>query len=217
MEETMLKIQKASLAGFVMASLAMAMLINGCGGSIKVTDSWVDPERESQVVSSVLVLGVAKEETVRRLFEDHFVEELKAHGVNAIVSYHILQGSLTKEMIADALTDASTETILVTRMVDEKTDVVYTPGTTTVYGGYPGYYGSYYSYYNTGYSAVSSPGYVSEWTTYILESNLYDAPSDKLIWTARTALEEPSSVTAAVDALTMVLTRNMQQNGLVRK
>lgn len=208
----MLKNQKA-----VLTIVGMAMLISGCGSSIKVTDSWIDPDRKGQKVPSIMVLGVAKEETVRRLFEDEFASELKARGVNAVVSYHMLKGELTKEMIDDAVRDAGVTTIMVTRQVDKKKETVYTPGSTAVYGGYPGYYGSYYGYYNAGYAAVSSPGYVSEWVTYVLESNLYDAATEKLIWTARTSMEEPGSVSKAVDALTVVLTRNMQQNGLIGK
>lgn len=208
----MLKIAKAMLA-----TLLIGSVVAGCGSSMKVTDSWTDANYEGQRVQSIMVLGVAKETGTRRLFEDHFVEELQSRGTTAIVSYHLLEGELTKEMIDDAVTDAGVTAIMVTRAVDKQKETVYTPGTTTVYGGYPGYYGSYYGYYNHGYSAVSSPGYVSEWVTFILESNLYDVATDKLIWTARTAMDEPNSISQAVDALTIVLTRNMQQHGLIGK
>ena len=153
----MLKMTKLTLA-----ILWIGILGAGCGSTIKVTDSWMDPDRKGQRVQSTMVLGIAKEATSRRLFEDEFVEELQARGVNAIVSYRLLSGELTKEMIDDAVTDAGVTTILVTRAVDKKKETVYTPGTTTVYGGYGGYYG----YYGRGYSAVSSPGYVSEWITF---------------------------------------------------
>jgi len=202
---------------FLFALLGMSSVLAGCGSSIKVTDSWMDPAQEGYKIQSVMVLGVAKEASVRRIFEDNFVEELKSRGVNAMVSYHHLEGELTKEMIDDALATAGVSSIMVTRAVDQKKETVYTPGTTTVYGGYPGYYGSYYGYYSYGYSAVSTPGYVSEWVTFILESNLYNVSDDKLIWTARTALEEPSNISRAVDALTVVLTRDMQRHGLIGK
>ena len=199
------------------AILWIGILGAGCGSTIKVTDSWIDANREGQRVQSIMVLGVAKETTSRRMFEDEFVQELQARGVNAIVSYRLLNGELTKQMIDDAVTDAGVTTIMVTRSVDKKKETVYTPGTTTVYGGYPGYYGSYYGYYNHGYSAVSSPGYVSEWITYVLESNLYDIATEELIWTARTEIDDPSSIAKAVDALTVVLTRDMQSHGLIGK
>lgn len=208
----MLKFSKLTLA-----ILCIGVLGAGCGSSIKVTDSWTDADREGQRVQSIMVLGIAKEATARRLFEDNFVEELQKRGVHAIVSYRLLSGELNKQMIDDAVTDAGVTTIMVTRMVDKKKETVYTPGTTTVYGGYPGYYGSYYGYYNHGYSTVSSPGYISEWITFVLESNLYDVATDTLIWTARTEMDDPKTIEKAVDALTVVLTRNMQGHGLIGK
>ena len=86
----MLKIAKGMLA-----SMLIGVLVAGCGSSIKVTDSWTDPNREGQRVQSIMVLGIAKEATARRMFEDNFVEELQARGVNAIVSYRLLEGELT--------------------------------------------------------------------------------------------------------------------------
>jgi ribosomal protein L1 len=105
-------------AATLIVLVGLGGLLGGCGGSVKVTDSWVDPNHEDQRIKSIMVLGVAKEASVRRIFEDHFVEELQAQGVDAMVSYRVLTGELNKEMIDDALAEAGVEAIMVTRAVD---------------------------------------------------------------------------------------------------
>ncbi|HXJ68303.1 MAG TPA: hypothetical protein VNM39_05320, partial [Verrucomicrobiae bacterium] len=75
------------------------------------------------------------------------------------------------------------------------------------------YYGGWYGYYSMGYSYMTSPGYVEENKVYRLETNLYDAKGDKLIWSGLTETTLLSSDAPESEILPMIATLsvNMEQ------
>ena len=60
--------------------------------------------------------------------------------------------------------------------------------------GYASYGYPYYGYYSYAYSTVYSTGYYTTATSYFIESNLYDVASQKLMWTAQTNTDDPTSI-----------------------
>ncbi len=67
----------------------VGMLLNACA-STKLTQTWVDKSSKGKTVSNVLVIGIANEESNRRLFESTFVQKLKAVGVEAVSSADVI-------------------------------------------------------------------------------------------------------------------------------
>ena len=56
-------------------------------GSTELVHQWSNPAYASPSFKKVMVIGVTKQAGIRRTFEDEFVAQLKAAGVNATPSY----------------------------------------------------------------------------------------------------------------------------------
>ena len=159
----------------------IAMLVTACATS-QLNAVWKDPSYQARP-HRVMVIGVAKNPVNRRIFEDEFVRQLNTHGTEAIASYAVLPDRQEGDhaVIAAKLAQLGADTVLITRMVSKKTVQFYVPGT-AYYP--PPYYGTWPDYYGYGYQAMYTPGYMAEEEFAVIETNLYEARNDKLVWSA---------------------------------
>jgi len=157
------------------------MCITACA-TTKLTSDWKDPAYRQQP-RKILVIGIIKKPVLKRIFEDEFVRQLDAHGINAIASYTVMpdkeQGDF--EFIAAKTKQLGADSVLTTRLVSKKTVHFYVQG--SVYYP-PSNYRNWRDYYGYSTQAVYTPGYMAEEEYALVETNLYDAGNDKLIWSA---------------------------------
>jgi hypothetical protein len=161
--------------------IAVAVLLAACS-TTQINAAWKDPSYQVHP-RKVMVIGVAKSPVNRRVFEDEFVRQLQARGTNAIASYTVLSDKKQNDrsVIADKVMKLGADTVLITRLVDKKTVKVYVPGTPYFP---PHHYGRWRDYYGYGYEEMYTPGYMAETEYAVMETNLYDAGNDRLIWAA---------------------------------
>lgn len=170
---------------------ARTLLLMGCASllaacaSTEITKAWKDESRGVQPIGKVLVVAVAPHAITRVALEDEFVRQLQERGHDAQALHTVLpaEGAVDKAKVVEVVKAQSIQTILVTRLVQNKT--VETSVPTTAGPGAPGYYGSFNDYYRTTWSFASSPGYTIEHEVVVMETNLYDGQSEKLFWSAR--------------------------------
>ena len=93
-------------------------------------------------------------------------------------------------VIAAKMQEQGADAVLISRLADKTTVHTYVPGTVTYA---PAYYGNWRDYYRSGYQAVYTPGYVAEDEYAMMETNLYNAGDDKLIWSALSETEVQNS------------------------
>ena len=160
----------------------LLVLFLGCA-TTKITSIWKDSAFSANKLGKVMVVGVAEEEGARRVFEDAFVLQLRNKNVDAISSYNkfsLEEIQNNKDSVNVLMQQEAVNTVIVTRMIDRKTEQVYyppdyhTPSTTYRHG--------WHDYYSTGYATMISPGYFETYDIVKLETNVYDAQSDKLLW-----------------------------------
>ena len=110
--------------------------------------------------------------------------QLKEKGVNATASYRLLPDAdlQDEKKLEKRVNESGSDTILMTRLIDIRKDTQYIPPD-YVYAPPAHYYGGWHGYYRSAY--MVSPGYTVEYETAVLETNLYDLETDKLIWSAR--------------------------------
>jgi hypothetical protein len=192
----------------------MAMLMTACA-STQLTSVWKDPSYQSRP-AKIMVIGLAKNPVNRRLFEDEFVRQIKSHGTDAIASYTVIpdkqQGD--EEAIAKKVAELGADTVLITRLVSKKVVQVYVPG--TVYYP-PPYYGRWPDYYGYGYRYMYTPGYIANDEFAVVETNLYEAKSDKLIWAATSETGINDSDPNLIQNYITVMVNNMIGQGLLGK
>jgi len=189
---------------------AMVLALSACSSS-RMLQAWKDPAWEGPPIKKVLLIGVAANETNRRVFEDKFRSELAKEKIDAISSYTVLpaSGQLQQADIELKLKDLGVDGVVVSRVTDQKQVETYYPPTTTYVGGspyWPSYYGGYYPYYSAAYGVYSSPGYTEVINYIYIETNLYDARTGKLVWTGLTETEAtPGGDYNTIDDVVMTL------------
>jgi hypothetical protein len=77
--------------------LALTLGVTGCA-STKIVTQWSNPEYASPHFKKIMVIGVSRQPSIRRTFEEEFVTKLKAAGVDAVASYLYMRrtGRLTR-------------------------------------------------------------------------------------------------------------------------
>lgn len=188
------------------------VLMSACAGT-QLTHSWVDDSRRGKPVSDILVIGVTykENEAVRRSFEDRFVAQLRAVGIEAVSSEDAISIptdlKLEKDDILKAVNKYNSDAVIITHVVGKEAKEAYTRSDRS-YGGYYGYYGWIYGH-------THGPGYTRTHTVVRLATNLYDVKTEKLIWSGKSETSDPGSTRQAIDEVINVLIKDMQKNGLL--
>jgi hypothetical protein len=204
---------------FFLLALIGSLALAGCTPSTRLVASWHDPSYRAGELRHPLVLAVTSRATVRAKLEDAFVRQLRAAGVDAMQSYKLVPYGEDPNLIAtvkDKLPAAGRDSVLVTHLVDVKAETVFIPAT-DIYGtygySYPAYYDRLGAYYTHSYAVVAAPAYTYEYRTYELETNLYDAATDKLVWTVSTETEEGALDDVVKDFVGVVM-KDVEKRGL---
>jgi hypothetical protein len=175
------------LAASVLALLAAC-------SSTTIVDQWQSPDFKGGPFKRVLVVGVTTEATVRRIFEDEFVRQLRARGTEAVASYTLIpeDGQVDRARLERAVKEAGADGVIVTRVVkvEQKTQVM--PGTPA----FPGFGTDIYGFYGTGWGGVwtgyASPPAVFQYEEVRAETKLFDARSAQLVWAAQSDIFAPT-------------------------
>jgi hypothetical protein len=161
----------------------MAVLLSACG-TTQVKSVWKDPAYNGRP-QRVMVVAVSSEAITRRIVEDEFTLQLKTHGVDAIASYSILpdRSQNDQEIIAKMVVQLGADSVLISRLVSKRSVRVYYPANVA---HRPPYYSKWHTYYRDGYEMINTPGYSTKYEYALMETNLYDASSENLLWAATT-------------------------------
>jgi hypothetical protein len=196
--------------------LALAGVVVVACAATRITSSWLDESYTAGPLKRVLVVGISAKESVRKTFENTFVAEMRAAGVEAAASYPLLPD--IKEGDAEAIRSAarslSVDRVLVTRLVAVEEKEVFNPPVTAPVP--QDYYYSYGWYYSTVFDSANEAGYYSSREFVKLESNLYDTDTEGLIWSAATETIDPEDIAAAARELFQVLVKDMKAKGLIQ-
>jgi len=190
--------------------LAVAILLSSCA-STSLTNAWHDQSYSgTNSLDDVLVIAVTEEETSRRLYEDGFVAKLAESGVRGVPSYSLQISDIepTKQAVQTAVAMANARFVLITRHLTTDKKQHYSPPQPLYVDPY---YSRVHSYYPMAYREVRySPGYNYTVTTVSIESNLYDAQTEKLIWSAQSKSVDPKMSKSYFDGLVNVFAKDLQ-------
>lgn len=219
-KRTMMRTLRNSLS----FGMLIAMFFTACA-TTRLTAVWKDQSYQGYP-RKIMVIGVAKRPVNRRIFEDEFVRQLKARGTDAIASYTVLPDDKKGDnaAIAAKMKEQAADALLITRLVSKKTVQIYIPG--SVYyppsayrpwrDHYPPYYGTWRDYYGYGYQAVYTPGYMAEDEYALMETNLYNAGNDNLIWSALSETEIMGSDQNLIKSYIGVMVNSMADQKLLK-
>jgi hypothetical protein len=169
-----MKISRGRIVGWIIA----ALLLGGCAAT-QIINQWSNPNYPAASFKRILVIGVSKQTTIRRNFEDEFVAQLRAAGADAAPSYEFTpeDGPVEESRLAQAVKQAGADAVITTRLVRVERKAEYIPGT---YGPYPGF--GFYRWYSSAWSGFYEPPRLRYYDIYISETSLYDVRNDRLVW-----------------------------------
>ena len=200
---------------FPVAALFLLATLMSCSNT-KITSSWMDSKKAGTTYKDILVIGIAEEEHNRRLFEEHFAEQLNAAGIESEVSYRILpEGTeINRDTVSTAIKGKDVDAVIVTHLVKVEEETVYRQNMD--YRPTYGYYNGLYSYYPHVHSYVTTPGYYTTHDVVILETNLYEVKSEELVWSAQSRSFAPESANEVINDLVKLVIKDLKEKGLIR-
>jgi hypothetical protein len=203
----------ASVAMLVM----LALLAVGCAGNgngsddaAQVTDRWQEPRSATapaQRYGSVFVIGIAHSDELRRAFEDEFVRQLAAEGVNATPSYGPLpQTDVARDEVVRAVRASGADGVVITRLLrrEQRHRAALSP---------VGYHTHYSSASKMVYTPQPPVVYRTEVVT--LETRLFDADREQMIWAATTELFDPRATQTQVGRLVRGIIKEIKKASLI--
>ncbi len=202
--------------------LCMVATFTACATTTTST-TWMNPDYSGKKISKVLVAGVAQQEVLRRKYEDSMCEEIRMRGSVCVPSYKIIPSEEIKDKkrLEDLVKGQQFDTILISRIVGKKKETIQHPEITRVSPGIGPYvpppyaYAGWYDYYAFSYEIIKEPSYTEEQEIMVVETNLYDVKSGKLIWSMLTETILDSNVDRLVKDFVKVAIKNLEKENLI--
>lgn len=210
--------------------LTMGLLLGlaGCA-STTISGSWKDPQYQGGPLEQVLVIGVAKQETMKRLYEDAFVAALQQQGITASPGYKILapNESYDKDLLVQRVKELGFKNVLISRVAAKKTVEFFHPSSSAYMGdagfryryyrNYP-YYNHFHDYYDHSFSTLIhyAPAYGTTSDLVILETNIYETSNGEIIYSVQTrSLVDYGSETTIKEVVRIIM-ENLKANQLIQ-
>jgi len=194
----------------LLLSLFTALLLTGCAQTT-LTSQWKDQDAVGARVRKVLVVGVSEIPSIRRVFEDEFVAQLRGAGLAAEPSYRYIprDGQTDQPVLAKAAQEAGAQAAFVTSLVRVEQMIGFVPG--PYWGPWPAYAGWYPAW---GAGMVVSPS-VYQYNVAIAETNLYSQPAGKLLWTGTTRTVAPHDVRRDTQRFAKIIIDSLSKQGIL--
>ena len=197
---------------FFIAAMAAA-LVFGCA-TTKIVSEWSNPDYTSPRFKKIFVIGVSKQPSIRRTFEDEFVNKLKAAGVDAVPSYLYVaeDGQIDEARMDQVVKQANADAVVITRLVrvEKKTEVspgFYQPAPAVGYGFYRGYSSAWLGYYE--------PPRIYQYDVYVSETGLYNVNKNQLVWAGTVETTDPSDIGNEIRRYVDVVTKALKNKKIL--
>lgn len=171
---------------FTILTLTSFLLFASCS-TTKMGTVWVDKNYQGGKIKKIFVIGVSKDPTVRRVFEDEFVGQLKAQGTDAIPSYSQIpdEKMIDRPTVESKMKEMGADGVIVTTLVDQNTQKVER----STYYADRGWHGYYRHSYNATLVRHQTTSY--QYEVFNLETKLYEIRDQKMIWSGLSDTQIP--------------------------
>jgi hypothetical protein len=195
--------QKKVLLSIIM--MLSVIFINACA-TTELTSVWNNEAYQGGPLRKILIIGVDRNQEMKKLLENEFVLQLKANGIDAVPSHTVLpeDSMLEKEMITAKISELRIDSVLITTLVDVKEAEAYESPTFFAPTGYYGYY------MQCCYNVMS--GYNVE-----IETRIFDAHYDTVIWSALSATVLEPAREESIKSYIAAIVSELQNEKLLAK
>lgn len=198
-----------------LAALVVALSPALISAAVKFSSVYKSLEASSVSFANkkVAALVISEDDSLRQSAEEAMVRELNARGMVGVASYRIAP----KEELRRADTAkpwferAGIEGVVAIRPVSAETKDRYNPGMWV-----SGNYSTLWNYYGYGWSSVYIPGSYERETSVIVETTVYSASRNELVWAAVSETKNPKTLQKYIEELVKESVKMMQKQGLAK-
>jgi hypothetical protein len=187
--------------------------LNGCSTATPIVSEWRNPAQASGAFQRLMIGGPSGDDSIRRNFEDEFVAQFAAVGVDALASYRYVpeNEAANENNLKQAAQNARADGLLLMRSVkvEEKTSYPMI-GPEISFGIFGSNVGAGWS----GLPGASGPYRTSEYTS---ETVLYDLAKNELVWTGTVKTTESPNVQTAIKSYVQTITKALAGQNLLPK
>ena len=190
----------------------LTIVLISCSSSTQLTDVYVDKAYSGKELKKILVLGLAKDEWKRKVYENELRTQLLSRNVEVLLAWQELPKGekLNKETFEKYFKDKNVDAVLVAIEGGESTDqTLYKGGVSNVYVGF-------YGFYMSTAAVFYSPSYLAEEKIVHMRANLYETKDAKLIWSARSQSYEPKSTKEVIQAVSRTVVDELYLQGFIK-
>ena len=187
--------------------------LDGCSTATSMVSEWRNPAHASGSFQRLMIRGPSGETTLRRNFEDEFVAQLTAAGIDALASYRYLpeNDAIDENNLKRAAQTARADGLLMVRALrmEEKTN-------------YPAVgpeisFGIFGSNVGAGWSGIPGATGPSRYNEYTSETVLYDVAGNDLVWTGTLRTTEPVNMQTAINSYVQTVMKALAVQNLFPK
>jgi hypothetical protein len=203
--------------------LIVAVLFSACGTSTMITGSWRKPNATANGYQKIFIAAMSSDIPAKQAVESGLQAQLQEKGLTVIKSMDVFppnfstQTGQQKELVLNKIQSTNADGILTIALLKKETEnrFVRTGGGYWNPGLRYGYYNRFSNYYNNWYPALYAPGYYDQQQVYYLETNLYNAKTEELIWAAQSETYDPTSIDSFLKGYVKSIMEQMQKDGLI--
>lgn len=203
--------------------LLLLALLCACSTPTQVTNFWKTNEPVNKTYHTVFVAALVNSVNAKASIENNVAAAAEAKGLKAIKSGDIFPPNFTREKapgreaMLQKLRELGCDAIYTVTLVKKESESRYVPGSGP-YAPYPrfGWYGSFWGYYNYWSPMMYNPGYYTTDKTYYMETNLYDAESEALLFSVQSATFNPAGVDDFSRSYTKAIVHELTAQGLLK-
>ena len=208
--------------------LLLFLSLTGCA-SVSMVTSWKEQTTPTKSYRKFLVAGISENRQMRQVFEEVLAAELRKKGVSATPSYTItgVEEKQSRESLENAVHKTAVDAVITTRIAARKRATDTRVGYVMTDRGFTNPYLSdndvmpvdLYGFY--GASVVSYATFdmksveVTTSTTTILETNLFDTVTNKLVWSCTTTAINPKGIITVSEEFAGVVINALSKEGLI--
>jgi hypothetical protein len=192
--------------------ITATMALTGCSTTKMLVSEWSNPGYRAASFKRIMVGGLGGQTSIRRNFEDQFVSQLRANGVNAVPSYRYTPDDdrIDETKLKEAAQMAGVDAAIIVRSisVEEKAEVGPSYYPTPAFG----IFGRHLS--ASWYGLYGAPS-VHRYTVYTSEATLYHLSNNEVVWTGTVQTTEPENVDHAISKYVETVINALNEKNLL--
>jgi hypothetical protein len=194
--------------------ILIVLALAGCSTATPIVSEWRNPAYGSGSFKRIMVGGLGEDTSVRRNFEDEFVTQLRAVGVDALPSYRLIPENETidETKLKEAAQKAGADALLFARLIKVEQKSQYGPSAFPYTS-----FGIFGSHVGASWSGLGGAPSVYRYNEYVSETTLYDTGKNEVVWTGTIKTSEPENVRTAIKSYVETVMKTLQDKNLIGK